>query len=290
MMMMVKDTARRNKYYRCIEYDHDQTGDICLIACGVERVDPGVSYGPELRECYHLHVILSGSGTLIAGGKTFHPHFGQMFLLKDNEVVQYTADKTTPWEYCWVTYKGTEAAHLSEEIGFTDGVYCLDSSVAPQEFYALIGRMHESLEMNYIYDLRRRGILFEFLSLAMEAAGVRKSKFEKHNKYTLETYIKRAKEFIENNYASIRVSDVVEYIGFSRSYLTTGFHKYVGCSPQDYIIQIRMKESFRLLRSTDLPIKEIAWRTGYEDALNFSRAFRSVCGMSPTEYRRRGQK
>ena len=44
--MKAVDTAKRNKHYRCLEYDHDQTGDICLVACGMERCDPGVNFGP----------------------------------------------------------------------------------------------------------------------------------------------------------------------------------------------------------------------------------------------------
>ena len=84
LQMKAKDTVKRNVHYRCLEYDHDQEGDICLVACGMERCDPGINFGPEVRDCYHLHVVLSGTGVLLAGGKEFHPHFGQMFLLKDN--------------------------------------------------------------------------------------------------------------------------------------------------------------------------------------------------------------
>ena len=36
------DTLKRNKSYRCLEYDHDQSGDICLISCGFEQCDMGV--------------------------------------------------------------------------------------------------------------------------------------------------------------------------------------------------------------------------------------------------------
>ena len=171
--MKAVDTAKRNKHYRCLEYDHDQSGDICLVACGMERCDPGVNFGPEVRDCYHLHAILSGTGTLRAGGKVFHPNIGQMFLLKDNEEVQYTADKENPWRYCWVTYNGTDAARISEEIGFGEGVYCIDTSADAHEFFELVLRMHEKPEMNYINDLRRRGILLEFLALAMETSEAR---------------------------------------------------------------------------------------------------------------------
>ena len=205
--MKAVDTAKRNKHYRCLEYDHDQTGDICLVACGMERCDPGVNFGPEVRDCYHLHAVLSGTGTLWAGGKVFHPHFGQMFLLKDNEEVQYTADVENPWRYCWVTYNGTDAARISEEIGFTDGIYCIDTSADAHEFFELVARMHEKPEMNYINDLRRRGILLEFLALAMETSEARQIKRVVRREYSTEVYVQRAINFIDMNYATIRVSD-----------------------------------------------------------------------------------
>ena len=98
--MKSRDEARRNRSYRCLEYDHDQEGEICLIACGMESCDPGINFGPEVRDCYHLHAVLSGTGILRAGGKEFYPHAGQFFLLKDKEEVQYAASSMDPWCYC----------------------------------------------------------------------------------------------------------------------------------------------------------------------------------------------
>ena len=286
--MKAEDTAKRNKYYHCLEYDHDQAGDICLIACGMEQCDPGVNYGPDIRDCYHLHVVLSGTGTLYTGGQTLHPHFGQMFLLKHDEAAQYIADTSNPWNYCWVTYNGTEAKRLSEEIGFTDGIYCLDSNVEAKDFFDLVCRMHENPEMNYINDLRRRGILLEFLALALEATETRSRKLERRNEYSTDVYVSRAVDFIHYNYATINVSDIVKYIGFSRSYFATIFKKKIGVSPQEYLIQYRLKQGCYLLLSTGLSIQDIASQIGYDDALNFSRTFKNTYGISPSEYRLRG--
>ena len=53
--MKHRDTARRNRFYHCLEYDHEQEGELCLVASGMERCDPGVHYGPELRDCCVMH-------------------------------------------------------------------------------------------------------------------------------------------------------------------------------------------------------------------------------------------
>ncbi|MBP3876378.1 MAG: AraC family transcriptional regulator [Lachnospiraceae bacterium] len=283
--MKAEDRVVRNKHYHCLEYDHDQDGDIFLVACGMEKCDPGVTYGPELRDCYHLHAVLSGRGTLKVRGMEFHPHFGQFFLLKDNEVVEYTADEKDPWEYCWVTFNGSLAPQLVREIGFEEDVYCVDSAYETREFYDLICRMHEKPEMNYINDLRRRGILLECLALAMEATETAEKKATRRRERPTDEYVAKAIDFIHYNYATIQVADIISFIGFTRSYFSTVFRKKTGQSLQDYLMQVRISEARRLLKETDLPVREIAFQTGYDDPLNFSRMFRKVCGVSPTQFR-----
>ena len=149
----------------------------------------------------------------------------------------------------------------------------------------MVLRMHEKPEMNYINDLRRRGILLEFLALAMETSEARAVKRAVRREYSAEVYVQRAINFIDMNYATIRVSDVVEFIGFTRSYFTTIFRKHAGVSPQEYLLQCRFKNGCRLLTETDYPVQRIAEQVGYEDPLAFSKAFKKIYKMSPTAYR-----
>ena len=59
----------------------------------------------------------------------------------------------------------------------------------------------------------------------------------------------------------------------------------MGMSLQEYLMKCRIERGKELLGTTDFPIQEIAARTGYDNPLNFSRAFRQSCGVSPVNYR-----
>lgn len=286
--MKAKDTAVRNISYHCLEYDHEQMGDIYLVACGQEKCDPGVTCGPGLRDCYHLHVIRSGKGVLKVKGKEFFPHAGQMFLLKHNEVAEYTADRKDPWDYCWVTFHGSEASVLVQALGFDGDTYCLDNTQDPDAFYEFIRRMFEKPEMNPVNpvnDLRRRGILLEFLAFAMEAVQPQKKGKIRQDRRPIDDYVRKAEDFIRYNYASIQVTDVVNFIGFTRSYFYSVFRRKTGLSIQDYLTQVRMNRARYLLKNTDLQIQDVAMQVGYEDGLYFSRMFHKLYGMSPRTYR-----
>ncbi|MCQ2492876.1 MAG: AraC family transcriptional regulator [Lachnospiraceae bacterium] len=283
--MIPEDKVKRNKHYRCLEYSADQDSDLYLIACGKEQCDVNVINGPDVRKGYHLHVVLSGTGTLIAGGQEFHPHFGQMFLLKDGEEVTYFADEHDPWEYCWVTFNGREAEKLITDMGFVDGVYVVDSSIEPSEFFQIVYRMHEKPEMNYYNDFRRTGLMMEFIALGLEATATKEKTKERRNEHSTETYINLALEFIHFNYATITVNDIIEYIGFTRSYFTTVFKEHVGVSLQKYLLQHRLMKACEQLVNTDMSVGQIAASVGYDNALTFSRSFKNAYGISPTVYR-----
>ena len=286
-MRRKQDTAKRNMSYHCLEYDHDQIGELFLVACGQEDCDPGVQCGPDVRECYHLHVVRSGFGILRARGVEYSIHGGQMFLLKDGEEVYYKSDEADPWSYCWVTFNGSDARRITEDIGFTENVYVLDSLLPPETFFDLIGKMHQKPDINIIYDLYRKGVMMEFLAYAMEATGQSGEYGRSRRQKSVDAYIDQAMTFIHYNYRTVDVEDVIRFIGFSRAYFTTAFKKREGISIQQYLLKVRMQRAKELLAGSDLKIQDIASMAGYEDQLNFSRIFKSYEGLSPSEYRRR---
>jgi AraC-like DNA-binding protein len=74
----------------------------------------------------------------------------------------------------------------------------------------------------------------------------------------------------------------------SRSRLHALFQAALGVSPLQHVLSTRIATACRFLLGSDLPIAEIAARSGFGDAFHFSRMFRRSVGMSPTAYRARG--
>ena len=104
-------------------------------------------------------------------------------------------------------------------------------------------------------------------------------------------YVKKAVSFIQSNYCNpIRVTDVADYVCVNRSYLYTLFQNYLGRSPQQVLTMFRITKARELLESTSYPIESIALSCGYSDALVFTKAFRSMRGMSPSQYRKESHK
>ncbi len=73
--------------------------------------------------------------------------------------------------------------------------------------------------------------------------------------------------------------------GMSRTTFSERFKRAFGCTPMDFLKDIRIRRAAHLLLSTDLPVKAIAYRVGYSSRSYFSRAFKSVMDVDPATYK-----
>ena len=84
---------------------------------------------------------------------------------------------------------------------------------------------------------------------------------------------------------SLRVPKLASMVGVSQSHFFALFKKQTGLAPMDFFTRMRMRRACELLESTRLSVKEIAAALGYDDQFYFSRVFKSVNRVSPSEYR-----
>jgi AraC-like DNA-binding protein len=86
---------------------------------------------------------------------------------------------------------------------------------------------------------------------------------------------------------SVSVSDLADVAGLSPSHFRRGFHREVGSSPRDYVTQMRLERTKRLLAETDHTITEMAFELGFSTSAYFTAVLQRVTGMNPTQFRRR---
>jgi len=88
----------------------------------------------------------------------------------------------------------------------------------------------------------------------------------------------------ENLYKKLTLEELAAMVHVSVPYLYKLFQIHLGTSPGKYINKIRIEECKMLLREEKLPIGQIAERMGFSSLQHFSRQFRSICGITPTQY------
>ena len=98
--------------------------------------------------------------------------------------------------------------------------------------------------------------------------------------------ISEVQTLIEHNYQQDHhVDDLARAHDLSPTHFRRLWQQQIGCSPQQYLHQVRMRSAARMLAAGQLPIQDIAQAVGHHDPLYFSKRFRAFFTVSPTEYR-----
>lgn len=84
----------------------------------------------------------------------------------------------------------------------------------------------------------------------------------------------------------ISLASISEAVGLGRTRLAEVFKDRQGETIVEYINRKRVEQAQELLRTTDMPVIDIALETGFGDISNFNRTFKKTAGVSPRDFRR----
>lgn len=94
-----------------------------------------------------------------------------------------------------------------------------------------------------------------------------------------------AKAYIQSHLEDASLDSLAGYVNLSPVYVSRLFKEKTGQSFSDYTQNARVEKAKELLRDPRFSIAQVAQCVGYSNATNFARAFKLLCGESPTEYR-----
>lgn len=106
-----------------------------------------------------------------------------------------------------------------------------------------------------------------------------------------EQLVKKATAYVDENLSdsTITVETMAQYLGMSRVHLYKKMLSITGSTPSEFMRQIRMRRAEQLLRSSQFSVSEVAYKVGFNIPRYFSKYFKEMYGMNPSEYKKQSQ-
>ncbi|CAI9406501.1 AraC family transcriptional regulator [Aestuariimicrobium sp. T2.26MG-19.2B] len=239
------------------------------------------------RSCAEHIVILctQGEGEVTLDGTNHRVRAGEVVVLPAGRPHRYHADPEVPWTIWWVHVTGTRADALIAALRAT-----------PQQ---PVFRVAEVTRVSALVDsILRRLETDETMTSLVAASGAAW--------HLLTALVADGRPLTRLGSRQDPVADVIAHIqtnvsahlsvpelaalaGWSTSHFSAMFRRATGFGPLEYQTRLRMSTARTLLDTTDRTIASIATEVGYPDSLYFSRQFRRIHQVSPSQYRSREQ-
>lgn len=215
------------------------------------------------RQCYGLSFCKSGQITYEQNGIRTVSDTSHAVILPKGACYTLYRDKTG--EFPLINFNCT---------GFDcNKIYAIELS-EPQKYITQFGEIYKRyLSGNKLMTM---ALLYTLL-VDIE----REERIKSNPLYSLTKYIK-------NNVSSVTLSntELAELYGVSEVYLRQLFKTYLSSTPKQYILEMRIAKAKELLLSTSDNISDITCSCGFVSVQHFCRAFKSITGYTPTDYRK----
>ena len=271
--------------------------DLNLYYCGKRIRTKNHSYGPQIRDHFLLVYIKEGNAILTVRSKHYTLSKGQLLCMFPGEKIYYTATEESVMSSLWVGVYGSHVDFYLKNLGIkreNPNYNC----PKPEETENAIEKIIELADLNNIYGkMSIIARLYDFFASLYNTTAEQFSNIvpawdiqntDNHEiEYRSENlYIREAEIYIRFHYDSIiSIQFIAKTLNLSCEYFSRLFKAETGMTPQDMIMSYRINKACVLLKSTSLPIAEIASCVGIHDQRYFSKLFKSKKNCTPSQYR-----
>ncbi|MBD1373527.1 response regulator [Hazenella sp. IB182357] len=150
------------------------------------------------------------------------------------------------------------------------------------------------------FQLEEQGVLIDLHTLTFTGQSLSQLQVEIQTKIALFKHLMRHtqqnqaldvahqfKKYIDQHYhEEISLQDLAHQYQLSAYYISKRFKEAFNMNYVDYLTDLRIKEAKRLIRAGKKSMKQICFAVGYHDPNYFSRVFKKMCGLTPTQYKK----
>ncbi|MBQ4529596.1 MAG: AraC family transcriptional regulator [Lachnospiraceae bacterium] len=263
----------------------DKSKPLIVTSCGTYHLytRPKLpTWRPRGRLDYQLLYIAAGKAHFHFDGTEEIVTAGHMVLYRPKEPQKYEYYGEDQTEVYWVHFTGSNVKNLLRSYGITDDkrvFYCGSDLEYQNHFRTMIQELQMCRDdYTELLEIHLRQI---FIMLHRYF----KTSSKMSNSQIAEEIDKATIFFNEHYNEDIRIDEYAETHNMSTSWFIRNFKQYTGSTPMQYILSIRIYNAEALLKNTQYNVTEISNIVGYDNPLYFSRIFKKVKGLSPSEYR-----
>ncbi|WP_438349153.1 AraC family transcriptional regulator [Paenibacillus sp. FA6] len=249
---------------------------------------------------YHWHpdlefiLVIDGSMEYFVNGQTIHLDTGNGIFVNSKRLhYGFSADKTDCSYIVVVIHptllgEGTLAGkvYLEEKFGSNTDDYILLTSQIPWQLEALLSltQLYDEMHSNADNLLR---LLSQATSLCARVGDhIQQVSRNNDDEYAWMTIRKMTGHIHQSYDLKITINEIATAGSVCRSRCCELFKKYVGQTPNNYLIKYRIQKSCEMLLETNRPVSEIAIACGFQTASYFSYVFRNLIGLVPQDFRK----
>lgn len=154
--------------------------------------------------------------------------------------------------------------------------HCVSDFISTEGWENLLNELGDAVTIEEVYDVCKKIVVFmtDYDDRIPEYKG-------------MSHVIKAAIHCLEEHYPKdIELSWVADEVHVNASYLSSLFKKETSMTFSQYLKMIRLNQSVKLLKKTDLPLEQVAKRCGFASQSYYIRAFKQQYGETPGKYRR----
>lgn len=242
---------------------------------------PHVSQRQNLSS-YLFFIVENGTGTLTYQQKNYLLEKGDCVFIDCNNSYLHETNEHL-WTLKWVHFQGESMPQIYNKYLERGGL----PKFTPESlstFSSTWEKIYSAASSDdYIRDMRINENLSALLTLIMEYS------WNQHSKYSHRNFnIQAVKLYLDENYSKkITLKDLSERYFINPYSLARAFNNAYGVSIISYVNHLRITYSKQLLRFSELNIEQIALNCGFESLYYYSRVFKQIEGISPSQYRKK---